>query len=73
MSSSASDGARPLLIEMWSDFMCMYCVVAKRRFETTLRALGFEIRDAGNADSPLPASGANNAAKKIAYIRHRPF
>ena len=54
--------------------MHTYCVVAKRRFETTLRALGFEIRDAGNADSPLPASGANNAAKKkIAYIRHRPF
>ena len=72
-SSTSAAVARPLLIDMWSDFMCPYCFIGKRRLESALRGLGFEIRDAGNADTPLPTSGADDASKKIAYIRYRAF
>lgn len=73
LSSSANSSANALLIEMWSDFVCPFCYIGKRKLEVALKDLGFEIQDAGNGNG-LPATAASaDQAKKIAYIRYRAF
>ena len=60
-----------LLVDMWSDFMCPFCYIGKRRLEVALKGLGFEVRDAGNGRG-LPA-GHESVDARVAYVRFRAY
>ena len=42
-STATDTGRTPLEIEIWSDVVCPWCAIGKRRFETALAAIGDDI------------------------------